>query len=77
MHPIIRVISYLVVATGLAFGARDVVPALASFLTLAVQEGVAATPSTVRIVASGAPPPPQWLCPAVLATLFMAVQMPL
>lgn len=58
-------------------GARDLVPALASLLTLVVQEGVVATPSTVRIAASGAPPPRQWLYPAVLATLFMAVQMPL
>ncbi|MGH8478864.1 MAG: hypothetical protein ACREXK_04640 [Gammaproteobacteria bacterium] len=107
-------INYLVVAAGLALGARDLVPALArishhhpaataaplvlagrtpssrldvvsatpsksglaSLLTLVVQEGVA-VPSTVRIVASAAPPPRQWLCPAVLATLFMAVQMPL
>ena len=58
-------------------GARDLVPALASLLTLVVQEGMVATPATVRIAASGAPPPRQWLCPAVLATLFMAAQMPL
>jgi len=59
-------------------GARDVVPTLASLLTLVVQEGVVvATPSTVRIAASSAPPPRQWLYPVVLATLFMAVQMPL
>jgi hypothetical protein len=58
-------------------GAREVVPVLASLLTLAAQEGVGATPSTVRIAASGVPPPRQWLCPAVLAILFMAVQMPL
>ena len=58
-------------------GARDLVPALASLLSLLIQEGVVATPSTVRIAASGAPPPRQWLYPAVLATLFMAVQMPL
>ncbi|MCA1852701.1 MAG: hypothetical protein LC647_09990, partial [Beggiatoa sp.] len=57
--------------------AREVVPVLASLLTLAAQEVVGATPSTVRIAASGAPPPRQWLCPAVLAILFMAVQMPL
>jgi len=58
-------------------GARDLVPTLASLLALVVQEGVVATPSTIRIAASGAPPPWQWLCPVVLATLFMAVQMPL
>lgn len=52
------------------------VPTLALLLTRVVQQGGVATPSTVRIAASGAPPP-QWLCPAVLATLFMAVQMPL
>lgn len=58
-------------------GARDRVPALASFLTTVVHEGATAIPSTVRIVTSSAPPPRQWLCPAVLATLFMAAQIPL
>jgi energy-coupling factor transport system permease protein len=52
---------------------RDAVPALSRLLTLAARDRASPIPATVRIAYCGAPPHWQWLYPAVLSGLFVAV----